>query len=336
MPNKDELIDYLKNSQLCALPQSAAQMIELSKNPENGPQEYAKSISADMGLCTQVLRFVNSAFFGFRCTITSIPLALTLVSVRMIHNFILWNGLFAILPNPHCGFFSLKTLFQDALRRAVFARIVSGRYTEINAEEAFTCALLQDIAIPLLAKKWGKEYAEMFKKTSTGHARLSTLEQDMMGWDHATAGEILADGWKLGEVIGCAVSKHIDEVSSHNPICEPTLTEITALSALLPKVSDWEWFEVLNFVDAFRKMFGHKLADISTILDKTDTVGNQLAGLINLGNVPKSLSESWQETLGDYSWTGTKDVVATEEQLDEFFTQAALQLQQPPSHVWVT
>jgi len=336
MPNKDELIDYLKNSQLCALPQSATQMIELSKNPENGPQEFARPISADMGLSTQVLRFVNSAFFGFRYKITSIPLALTLVSVRTIQNYILWNGLFTILPNPRCGTFSLKTLFQDALRRAVFAHNIAKRFTEINAEETFTCALIQDIAIPILAKKWENEYAEMFKKTNFGHVRLSTLEREVMGWDHSDAGAILAMNWNLGEMIGSAVSKHTEEVSSLNPTCESTLKNITALSALLPKVPDWEWFEVLKFVDVFRGMFGHKLADISAIFDTTDTVSNQLAGLINLGKIPKSLSESWQETLGGYSWTGADDVLAAEEQLDEYFTQAVMQLQQPPSHVWVT
>ena len=303
MSNKDELIDYLKDSKLCALPQSASQMIELSKNPDNGPQEYAKPISADMGLSTQILRFVNSAFFGFRYKITSIPMALSLVSVRTIHNFILWNGLFAILPNPRCGPFSLKTLFLDALRRAVFARNVAERYTVIDAEEAFACALMQDIAIPLLAQKWRNEYAEMLKKTRFGHVRLSAIERETMGWDHSDAGAILTEYWNLGEVVGNAVSKHIDDVVPHDPACELTLTEITALSALLPKVPDREWFEVLNFVDLFRTIFGQKLEDISTILDETDMVSNQLSGLVNLGKVPKLLGKSWQETPGSYFLT---------------------------------
>ena len=335
MPNQDELIDYLKNSQLCALPQSASQMIELSKNPDNGPQEYAKPISADPGLTTQVLRFVNSSFFGFGCTITSLPLALTLVSLQMIRNFVLWNGLFAMLPNPRCGPFSLKALFLDALRRAVFARHVAERYTKIDAEEAFTCALMQDIAIPLLAQKWESEYSEMIHKTNTEPVRLSTLERDGMEWNHADAGAVLARNWNLGETTGIAVAKHIDGIPTCHPACKPTLNNITALSALLPKVPDLEWFEVLNFVDAFRKMFGHKLVDISAILDNTDTVSDQLAALVNLGNAPKSLNESWQETLGGYSWTGTGENLATEEQLEEYFTQGTFPSEQPPGHDWI-
>jgi HD-like signal output (HDOD) protein len=325
MPDKEELVDYLKNSQLCALPQSASQMIALSKDPENGPQEYAKPISADLGLSTQVLRFVNSSFFGFRHKITSIPLALTLVSVRTIHNFVLWNGLFVVLPKPRCGPFLLKTLFRDALRRAVFARIIAERYTQLDNEEAFTCALMQDVAIPFLAKKWGDAYTEMFKKSNSEYVRLSTLEHEVMGWDHAEAGAILAENWNLGENISKAVSQHIGGISLPPHTCEPTFTGITALSALLPKVPDQEWFEVLNFVDTFRGMFGHKLADLFEVLHKTDTDSNQLAEMINLGSVPKSLNEFWRETLSGYSWTGADNILATEEQLDEMFTQAALQ-----------
>ena len=335
MSDKEELIKYLNGSQLPALSQSAMQVIELSRDPDNGPQEYAKPISADPGLTAQILRFVNSSFFGLSHKIVSVPLALTLVSVRTIRNFILWNGLFATFPNPCCGSFSLITLFQDALRRAVFARNVAEHYTRIDAEEAFTCALMQDIAVPLLVQNWRNEYAKMFKSTSTGHVRLSKLEREVMGWEHAEAGAILAEGWKLGETVNRAVSKHIDETPAHIHTCEPTLNTITALSALLPKISDREWFEVLNFVDAFRRMFGRKLADISTLIDKTDTITNQLTGLINKEAIPKSLNEFWQETLNGNSCVGDKNDPATEEQLDEYFTQAAMQPQTVFGPVWV-
>ncbi len=323
MPSKEELIDYLKNSQLCALPQSASQMIELSKDPANGPREYAEPISADLGLSTQVLRFVNSSFFGFRHKITSVPMALSLASVRTIRNFVLWNGLFTVLPNPQCGPFSIKKLFQDALRRAVFSRIVTERYTEFDSDEAFTCALLQDMAIPLLAKKWGREYADMIQKSNTAQVRLSTLERDTMGWDHSDAGALLAVGWNLGDFVGSVVSQHADALFEGDGPCESTITGITALSALLPKVPDRQWFEAVPFVNGFRRMFGPKLTELSEILTRADADSDRLSGLINLGSTPKSLAGYWLESLSDLPWTGSEDIAATEEQLDEYFAQAA-------------
>lgn len=323
MLSKDELVDYLKNSQLCALPQSASRMIELSKDPGNGPNEYAEPISADLGLSTQVLRFVNSSFFGFRYKITSIPMALTLASVRTIRNFVLWNGLFAVLPNPQCGPFSIKKLFQDALRRAVFARTITERFTEYDGDEAFTCALLQDMAIPLLAQKWSNEYADMIQKSNTQQIRLSTLERDLMGWDHSDAGAILAVGWGLGKFVGEVVSQHASGYFDNNDISEPSVAGITALSARLPKVQDHRWFEVVPFIDGYRKMFGPKLTELSEILEIADEGGEHLAGLVNLGGGAKRFEEYWRESLEGLPQTDSEDIPATEEHLDEYFVQMA-------------
>ena len=246
-------------------------------------------------------------------------MAITLVSVRTICNFVLWNGLFSMLPNPRCGPFSLKVLFQDALRRAVFARIVTKCYTKLDGDEAFICALMQDMAIPILAEKWESEYTDMFQKSIMGHARLSRLEREMMGWDHAEAGAILADRWNLGELIGHAISQHTNDVFQNDVHCPPTIVGITALSALLPKTHDTQWLEVAPFVDTFHMMFGSKLTEIAAILSKTDTDSSQLAGLINLGVGSKSLSEYWQETLTNLPKTGTDGMIITEEQLIEYF-----------------
>ena len=75
-------IDYqqlLKQAQLPGLPTTALHLLELSRNPDNGPNEYAAPIEADPGLAGQILRFVNSSAIGFRSEITSVKLAINLV-----------------------------------------------------------------------------------------------------------------------------------------------------------------------------------------------------------------------------------------------------------------
>ncbi|MGL6196656.1 MAG: HDOD domain-containing protein, partial [Thermoguttaceae bacterium] len=96
-------LERIKGMCIHAFPQSASRVLELSKDSNNGPPEYAVPISADIGLTTQVLKFVNSSFFGFRYKITTVQMALSLVCVRTIRNFVLWNAVFTTLPNPKCG-----------------------------------------------------------------------------------------------------------------------------------------------------------------------------------------------------------------------------------------
>src|SRR5437763_13233372 len=145
------LKELLSSAQLPALPQSAIRLLELSQNPDNGPAEFAVPIESDPGLTGQVLKFVNSSYFGFSREISSVKLAITLVGIRTIKNFSLWSAVFSLMPNPKCGPFDLKSLWQDSLRRGWFARGLGRVLGQKDTEDRFAGAPLQDIAIPLLA-----------------------------------------------------------------------------------------------------------------------------------------------------------------------------------------
>ncbi len=150
-PNLQQM---LAATQLAALPQSAIRLLELSRDPNCGPADYGVPIEADPGLAGQVLKFVNSSYFGFSRKISSVKVGISLVGVRTIKNFALWNAVFSLVPNPRCGPFDLKDIWQDSLRRALFARAVAKLQGLKTAEDVFTAALLQDMAVPLLAKEF--------------------------------------------------------------------------------------------------------------------------------------------------------------------------------------
>ncbi|MGC3971749.1 MAG: HDOD domain-containing protein [Pirellulales bacterium] len=116
------LSKLLAGHQLPALPQSAIAVMEVSKNPQNGPAEYGAAIEADPGLTAQVLKFVNSSYFGFGREVRSVKHAVGLVGGRTIKNFVLWTAVFSVMPNPKSGPFDLKCLRQDSLRRGLLAR----------------------------------------------------------------------------------------------------------------------------------------------------------------------------------------------------------------------
>ena len=85
-----DLRKILSAVQLPALPQSAIRLLELAQDPAISASAFAVPIEADAGLASQVLRFVNSSYFGFSREIGSVKLAITLVGIRTIRNFALW------------------------------------------------------------------------------------------------------------------------------------------------------------------------------------------------------------------------------------------------------
>ena len=169
------LEDVFHAEVLPALPHSAITLLQLSQNPESGPSDFTKPIEADPGLMGQVLKFVNSSYFGFSREIMSVQQGLTLVGTRAVTNFALWNAVFSVMPNPKFGPFDLKALWQDSLRRALFARELGRTLKLNNAEDLFAGALLQDMAIPLLLKELPEQYKILVERRAKGRSSFEWL-----------------------------------------------------------------------------------------------------------------------------------------------------------------
>jgi len=288
-----ELEEVLASVQIPALPSSAVKLIELSKDLSNGPSEYAKPIEADPGLMSQVLRFVNSSYFGFSREISCVQQAITLVGVRTVKNFALWSAVFSVVPNPKFGCFDLKSLWQDSLRRAVFARLVGRRLRLHNAEDLFAAALLQDIAIPMLLKSLPEHYEQLVERRSIEHIRLSSLERVFFGWDHAEAAAALVRNWHLPEEFAVLIERHpsLDELLCCTP---PRLdAACVALASLLPACKDSGWLEFNDFWAGYKRLEANiDLEDLRNILEQTDQQFSEFAPLLKLPNPAVSLVDS--------------------------------------------
>ncbi len=290
-----DLQQTLAKMQLAALPQSAIRLLELSHDSSCGPAEYAVPIEADPGLAGQVLKFVNSSYFGFSRKVPSVKAGISLVGVRTIKNFALWNAVFSLVPNPRCGPFDLKSVWQDSLRRALFARSVAKMHRLKNAEEVFTAALLQDMAIPLLAKEFPGVYTKLLAARDDGRCRLSTLEQATFGWTHGRAAAELVRRWNLPEDFAALIEGHSGEtkaLSSPDNLGQ----QIVALSALLPAEADAFWLECA----AWEQCCGRICPAVDSpaeLLGQVDREVAEFAPLLKIAAPRKSLAESHQEAL---------------------------------------
>jgi HD-like signal output (HDOD) protein len=293
-----DLKKILTAEQLPALPQSAIRLLKLSQDPHNGPKEFAEPVEADPGLTGQVLRFVNSSYFGFSGEISSVKLAITLVGIRTIRNFVLWSAVFSLIPNPQCGPFDLRRLWQDSLRRGLFARKFGAILGLKDAEEAFAAALLQDMAIPLLAKASPDKYKDLLDARLEGRRRLSELEEREFCWTHAAAAGAMARHWSLPKDLAAALEQH------HNPsywLSQPTVNPeglAVAMSALMPSVSDPDWQEYAIFEELFRRIAPSGSPSLVELFSQVDDEYVDFAPVLRLPNPSTSLAGSLEAAAG--------------------------------------
>ncbi len=285
---------------LPALPQSAIRLLELSHNPDNGPAEYAQPIEADPGLSSQVLRFVNSSYFGFSQEISNIKQAITLVGVRTIKNFALWSAVFSLVPSPKCGPFDLQCLWQDSLRRGLFARLMGKLMGMKDTEDIFTAALLQDLAIPFLAKQQAAEYRQLLEEARRSQRPLSVLEQRRFGWSHAEVGGWLLRQWHLPEGMACLVEGHT-QVERWLADCRSEAARlVVAMSALLPTACGGGWYERAELEGAYERLKRQKREkwpSLEEIFGQVDRDFADFAPILKIIHPAKSLSLTYQEAL---------------------------------------
>lgn len=288
-----DLKKILSGAQLPALPQSAIRLLELSQDPSNGPTEFAVPIESDPGLAGQVLRFVNSSYFGFAREISSVKLAITLVGIRTIKNFALWSAVFSLMPNPKCGPFDLKQLWQDSLRRALFARRLSKLLGLKEAEEAFSAALLQDMAVPLLAKEAPAVYAKLLEARHQGQRRLSALEQQLFGWNHGQAGAMMARQWNLPEEFATLIEAHVmldQEAGARDP---RDVRCVVGMSALLPTLADPLWLEAPRLEALYTAIAPPGHPTLAELLASLDQEFSDFAPLLKISTAARSLAEMY-------------------------------------------
>jgi HD-like signal output (HDOD) protein len=296
----ESLVLRIKKEKVLALPQSAVSIMELAKNPENGPAEFAVPISTDPGLASQILSFANSSYFGFRHKITTIRSALSLISVRAMRNFVLWNAVFAMLPNPkECGFFRLKIILQDGIRRGTFSKLLASHFSGIDPDEVFVTALFQDIALPVLVNYFPGDYKMLFQEQSKTGKRLSELEQQHFGWNHGQAGAFLIQEWGISDGLTNVVEQHAYNKEIPSEVSAQDMSDvIVRLSSLLPSAANdyWDDAETDTFFAVFYKIAVKKylnekgMPQISSLFSTVDADADELLGKAKVSRPETSLS----------------------------------------------
>ncbi len=290
-----QLDSILTGGQLPALPQSAIRILELSQDPDNGPAEFAVPIESDPGLAGQVLRFVNSSYFGFSREISSVKLAITLVGIRTIKNFTLWSAVFSLMPNPKCGPLDLKLLWQDSLRRALLARRMGLLAGLKEADDLFAAALLQDMAVPLLSKEFAQQYTEFFEKRQDGAARLSELEQETFGWTHAEAAARLAVHWNLPEELVEPIRRHTEAADVFADSGSTLSERCVSLSALLPPSVDNKWPERETFETLYEQVRPSDGPTVLELFERVDTEFVDFAPVLQISTPTRTLADCYRE-----------------------------------------
>ncbi len=216
------------------LPEVAMKLLDKLKDPEVSVDEVSQVIESDPGLSAQVLKIVNSAFYSFSKEISSIKRATGVLGLQKIEKIALAYAMVHGIKHPGREGFDFGIFWTDSLYRALFAKQVSAKMG-FEPEEAFTGALLQDIALPVLLGEWFDVYEPIYKHWRETREPLHQIEEKELSWTHFQAGAWMAKEWSFPDLLVCCIGLHtytVEEIKELGVGESPV--EAVALSSRLP------------------------------------------------------------------------------------------------------
>ena len=216
------------------LPELAMRLLKLTRQDTPDVAELSKLITSDVGLTTKVLSTVNSSYYGLRQKVNSVQQAIVLLGIKRIRSLVVAFVVSRQIPAEAAGFDRL-TYWQSSVQRGAFAQHLAAEIAPGSEAEAFTGALLQDMALPILLSRWSAHYVPAVELAESTGRPLHEVEDERLSWNHAQAGAWMARNWGLPDVLVCCVGLHhatLDEVKSLQ--FENTPVAAVAVSSHLP------------------------------------------------------------------------------------------------------
>lgn len=215
-----------KAGDLPTLPEVAAKVMEMVRDPDTRLKDLVDVIAKDPSLAGRVLRISNSAMFGLRGRVTTVGRAITILGFNTLRSIVLATFTQSLYDNKTSRFKD-KILWEHALATGIAARTISQQVGFPSVEEAFVGGLLHDIGKVVMDANLGDRYQEVIQQVYNAGETFVEAERSIFEFDHAQVGSLVVRKWSLAAQLEEAVQLHHDPASATR---DPKLCAIISLS----------------------------------------------------------------------------------------------------------
>ncbi|WP_292959294.1 HDOD domain-containing protein [Neptuniibacter sp. UBA6509] len=200
--------------------------------------EISEIVEQDPAVVAQVMKQVNSAFFGFNRTITDLKEAISMLGVRNLRSLALSSQLNNQFKSSNdWDRFSFEQLNQRSLLVARLAQALCRRAgaNKITQDQAFLAGLLHDIGVLIMASHDADQYKKLLNYSVKKQKPIYLVEKAAFGFFHGEVAGALLALWNLPpQVIEAVMLHHVPHLSKETSFSP--LTAVHVADAMLPSV----------------------------------------------------------------------------------------------------
>jgi len=239
---------------LPALPQTLTKIQEIIRDPDTEMSTIVELISSDPALVAQLLKIVNSSYYGIPTEVSQIQFAVAFLGLNEVYRMALSLTVINTLNVEDA--IQLKEFWFHSYYTSLCSKYLAKKYEpQLSFEDLWSASVLHDIGRLVYLKFFPAHYAEIKKYMQENGCLLSQAIEHFFLPADTYFGSLLCDHWRLPEKIKDACEFH--------------------------RIEDLDRIETSSTSDAFKKMVC--LGNLVSILSKdalNDEIKRRLAASI--------------------------------------------------------
>lgn len=187
MTDLEAIVKRAKN--LPALPQVTTKLLEVFDDSKSQAKDVGKIIEGDQSLASQILKQVNSPFYGFAGRISSLKHAVVIMGFNAVKNLAMGFSIAKMSRNGTVSVLDMEKFWEHSLGVGVGARAIGKEIGYPCPEELLAAGLLHDIGKIILSDSFPDEYKKVLEEVEETEGEMYQTEKKVFGSSHAEIGE---------------------------------------------------------------------------------------------------------------------------------------------------
>lgn len=196
---------------LPTLPAAVARVVEEADRPDPSAARMEQFIQRDPALTAQVLRVVNSAYYGLSGQVSNVGQAIVILGMQQVRNLALSVGAIGTLAGRSpADVETAKRFWRHAAAVSAGIQVLSNRVpmssTEYDAVRV--AALIHDLGRLCVMTSFGELYETVVACAEEEKIPVEAAELRVLGMTHAEVGRQIAEHWRLPNILVDLIGRH--------------------------------------------------------------------------------------------------------------------------------
>jgi len=215
-----------KTTELFSLPNVYLLVRDVVQDPDSSMNDLTDVLQNDPGLIARLLRIANSSFFGFPARVETLSRAVNLIGQQQIHDLVLATSITRAFKGMSNDVMNMGIFWSASVERAISSRLLANHCNVLDSERIFVEGLLLDIGHLALYQSAPDEAQQALHMSREQSKPLYQMERELIGFDYAELGFMLAQNWSLPMSLQSVIRYHNEPAKAEGFQLEASIAHI--------------------------------------------------------------------------------------------------------------